>query len=214
MAQEKQQLRLSVLSLWVGILIPIVAALIPVAFEYLMPEHKLEYELLGPIEVKRNTALRVEIRNKGEKVEKNLRVWIRADPLPEILSKLGGEKNIPPPIQVSSPTKHSISREGDYHVIAFGDIRPNEKVTASILLRGSYYLGSRADMLSIKSDDRIAEDAKPDEPSFLEFIYPFGFWMFVIFMILMGAYAIYFEYLMDPKKKEKYILDQIDKLRR
>lgn len=218
MIHEKQQIRLSVLSLWVGILIPIVAVLIPLAVRYLSPEHKLEYEVTGPIQVEGLTALRVEIRNQGEKVEKNVKTWIKVDATAAVLAKLEGEKKSPPLIQVSSSAKYSLSRDGDHHVIEFGDIRPNEKVTASLLLRGSHYslIGNRyaAEYFSIKSDDRVAQNAKSDTPSFLDFMYPFVFWMFVILMVLMGAYAIYYEYMMDPRKKEKYILDQIDKLKK
>jgi hypothetical protein len=51
---------------------------------------------------------------------------------------------------------------------------------------------------------------KPSE--FEEFLYPAGFWMFVLLMILILAAGIYQQYLMDPKKREEMLLKEIDKL--
>jgi len=217
MTSERQKFKLSVLSLWVGILIPILVAIIPIAIKYVIPEHKLEYAVVGPIQVDETSAIQIEITNRGEKAEKNVRVWIRVDAYTLGTEKAGDAPKGPPPIQVSSSGRHTLTREGEYHVISVGDLRPSESVTLSLLLRGIHLVGSlrtASKWFSIKSDDRVARITGPGEDSFATFAYPFGFWMFIVLMLLMGVYALYYEYLMPPEKKEKLILEQIDKLKR
>lgn len=75
-------------------------------------------------------------------------------------------------------------------------------------IKDSYY----PEKFSIKSDDHIAQNSAPSE--FINFLYQFGFWMFILLMVLMGIWAIYFELIMHPKKKEKYIIEQLEKVRK
>ena len=46
---EPRQIKLSIISIWIGVLIPIVAAIISYGYKYLSSEHDLVFELVGPI---------------------------------------------------------------------------------------------------------------------------------------------------------------------
>ena len=63
----------------------------------------------------------------------------------------------------------------------------------------------------MKSDEHVA--SFKGQSIIDEVLYPFGFWMFVILMVLLLILAFYQEYLMDPKVREKMILKEIDKLK-
>ena len=215
MSELKPRHRLNVLQIWVGILIPILAVSIPYIIKYAFPEHKLVYEKVGPITVDRITAVELIIENGGGKPERNVKIWIKKNNLIAKLDKLDKGQIISPEIVIDTKAKYTLNRDENYHIISLGDLRPKELITITILLRGYYNLFSsysKYQELSIKSDDNIAESR--EGPEIFNFLYPFGFWMFVLLMVLIGIYGIYYEYLMDPKKKEKLILDQIDKLKK
>jgi hypothetical protein len=92
-----------------------------------------------------------------------------------------------------------------------GDIRPGEQVEVSLLSEAVRVFRILTDAygLSIKSDEHIARLQKPSELE--QFLYPVGFWMFVILMIVLLVAGIYGA-LMDPKKREEMLLSEIDKL--
>lgn len=58
---EKRQFRLNILSIWVGILIPILAAVIPFVISKLAPDQEIQFAVTGPIAVKRVQAVEVVI---------------------------------------------------------------------------------------------------------------------------------------------------------
>lgn len=76
---NRSRFRLSPSSLLIGILIPIIAALIPYTIKLVFPEHQLEYEITGPITASQISAMGLLINNKGEKTEKNIKIWIESD---------------------------------------------------------------------------------------------------------------------------------------
>jgi hypothetical protein len=208
---KRQGFRISILSIWIGILIPIVAASIPYALKYIFPEHRLEYEMTGPIIVDRLSTIGIIVCNKGEKTEKNINIWIDTMKLPKI-SK--GNENLKD-IIIDSKSKYSVSTDGNYYIISIGDLRPNEKVKLSMLLYGffKFYDSSfPGENFSIKSNDSLAQNSPPSEEKMV--FYQFGFWMFILFMIIMGVAAIYTELIMHPKKKEKYLINQLEKVRK
>lgn len=215
---ERKHIRISIISVWVGILIPIVAAIIPYAIGYFTPEHKLEFQLVGPISVKGTQALQINISNNGGKVEKGVKVWLKSFPtyeLPDSLRPKGEKKKEPTDLlAVDSKTNVTVTKDRDYYVLSVGDIRPKEEVSISIVARESRLAlhGFRDSVsgLEVKSDEHIA--GFKGLSVFEEVLYPFGFWMFVILMVLILILAFYQEYFMDPKTREKMILKEIDKL--
>lgn len=214
MKEENARSRLNIFSIWVGILIPILAALIPYGIKKIIPEHRLEYEITGPIVVDKVSMLAVKLKNSGEKTERNVQVFLKPNVFP-ILFNQKQDISIPD-ITVDPKDKYKIIKNSENQIIKLGDIRPNEEITASILLKGTLFFFSSSlngqEYFSIKSEDHVAKAKGKNE--FLDFIYPFGFWIFVILMVFGGTYSIYYEYFMDPVTKEKMILSQIDKLKK
>lgn len=218
MSENKQQLRISIISIWIGVLIPIVAALIPYAYRYIFPEQDLSYELIGPVTVKKTQSISVKIKNKGEKVEKNLEIWLKTNPsyfvLEELFEKKENHKVDPlAHIQIDSANNFSVTKKNDFYIVNLGDIRPNEEISVSVLsdaLQVYRYDDREAQGFSIKSEESLG---RLERTSDLEgYVYPFGFWMFVILMLLILIAGIHQEYLMDPKKREAWLLKEIDKI--
>ena len=212
--KENPRSRLNVFSIWVGILIPILAAVIPYGIKRFSPEHRLEYEITGPVVVDKVSMFAIKLRNSGEKSERNVQVTLRPNVFPVLFNQ---KQDISvPDITVDPKNKYKITTNGEYQIINLGDIRPDEDITVSILLRGSLFFFPTSvggqDYFSIKSEDHVARAKGKNE--FLEFIYPVGFWIFVILMVFGGVYSIYYEYFMDAVTKEKMILSQIDKLKK
>ena len=196
-------------------MIPILAALIPYGYRYILPEHDLTFELVGPISVKGTKSLSIKIANRGETVEKNVKVWLKSEPsFLHLESVLAGEKKPKDPlsyITVDTAAAVSTTKENDSFVIAVGDIRPNETLELSISSSAILVLwSSDAYGISIKSEEHLGRLLGPSD--FEKFVYPFGFWMFVLLMVLILIAGIYQEYLMDPKKREEWLLKEIDKL--
>lgn len=215
---ERKELRLSIISIWIGILIPVVAAIIPFAITRLSPEHKLEFSLIGPISAKDVQAAEIAIVNNGGKVEKGVRIWVKSFPvfeLPDSLRPKGEKKKSPVDLlAVESTSTVTVTKEGEYYIIAVGDIRPKEQISVSLAARGVklaiHRFSDSASGIEVKSDEHVATFRGQ---SFLEeFLYPFGFWMVIILMVLMLIIALYQEFFMSSKMREKLILKDIDKL--
>lgn len=205
MTAEKRQWRLNIISVWVGILIPIVAALIPYVYRQVIPEHDLTYKVIGPISVKGTTALSVEISNEGEHLERNVKVW-----LPTFLTyqetKPGAQE-----LTVDAEVPVNINTENGKFVLLVGDIRPNEKTTISVSSdRISVYGSMPANGVSVKSDENVGTPIRPSELE--QFFYPVGFWAFIVLMIFILVMGVYQQYFMDPKTREALVLKEIDKL--
>lgn len=206
---EPRQLRISVITLWVGILIPIVAALIPFGIKYVLPEHHLEYSIAGPISVKGNKALQIKIQNGGEKLEKNVRISLKVS----YLWRLEDKKDPTKALTVDTQANHTVKKEGDWLVVQLGDLRPGEVVDVGLLseiIDITLYSTIEPSGIAVKSDEHLAQLKRTSE---LEaFMYQAGFWMFALLMVLLLAAGIYQQYFMDPKKREEMILKEIDKL--
>lgn len=217
--KEKRELRLSILSIWVGILIPILAAVIPFAISKFAPDQELKYSLVGPITVKRVEAVEITVKNNGSKPARAVQIWLKSSPefvLPEILSK--GEKKIDllERIEVAAKVPVKLKLNGDYYVIDVGDLRAKESIAIGVVSKegGLSIYGSKSHVngIEVKSDENVA--SYDGDSIFEEFLYPFGFWMFVALMGLILVAALHQEYFMDPKTREKMILKEIEKLER
>jgi hypothetical protein len=205
---SNQKFRLSVMSLWVGILIPIIAAVIPYIVKSFLPETRLEYTITGQVSVKGTNSIGVRIQNGGERLEKNVRLAFNASDL----WKLNG-KDAVDSITVDTQATTKIVKEGNWVVIYLGDLRPKEFIDVSVMsdiISITAFRVIEPSGIAVKSDESLGKFNGPSE--FTEFIYPFGFWMFVLLMVFVLVIAIYQQYFMDPNKREEFLLKEIDKL--
>jgi hypothetical protein len=127
---EKRQFRLSIISLWVGILIPITAAVIPYVYKRVWPEHDLVYEIVGPISVKGTKVFALKVKNQGERVKKNVKVWIKSEPLYFFKlkdPKAGVSENPTDAVRVETAAPVSVSKERDFYVLSLGNLPSSGK---------------------------------------------------------------------------------------
>lgn len=112
----------------------------------------------------------------------------------------------------TSPPYKDIKEEGDYRVVTFASLRPKESIAIAgfVFGRTAFIHEYELERLRVVSDSAVAVDAKPSEEAFL--FYRAGTLLFIFLFAVGFSWSIYYEYLMPFAKKEKYLLDQIDKL--
>ena len=74
---ENKQNQSVILYISIGMLIPILVALIPYGHKYLFPEHDLNYSILSKTKVNNFFAVSIQIQNDGENSEKNIEVSLK-----------------------------------------------------------------------------------------------------------------------------------------
>jgi hypothetical protein len=198
MAQKKTNV--NIIAIWFGILVPIVAALIPYALNYVQPESGLTYNLVGPVSVNGVHAINLSIRNEGKKLEKNVRVWLKERTR---YIEEGKQKKPEQLLKIETTVPYKIGKEADNFVISLGDLRPDEKIELSILSEVVFIVayGKHVNGVSIKSDEHLATI---DAPSDLEKIfYPIGFWGFIVLMVLIFVIGIYQEHMKNVGSARK-----------
>lgn len=131
---------------------------------------------------------------------------------------LKGEKKKDPVerIEVEAKVPVKVRQSGDYYVVELGDLRAKESISIAVTSkdRGLSVYGSRSHVsgIEVKSDENVGVLA--GDSIFEEFLYPFGFWMFIALMVIGLVAALYQEYFMDSKTREKMILKEMEKLGR
>ena len=129
------------------------------------------------------------------------------------LWKVDAKKDIDSVITVDTQAPAKTSMEGDWIVVSLADLRPNESINVSVMsefIDITMFGGDEPSGISVKSEENLAQYTGSSE--IMGVIYQFGFWMFIILMIVIFIVAIYQQHFMDPKKREEMILNEIDKL--
>lgn len=203
-----------------GILIPLAAAAVPWLLERIAPGDNLTYTFIGPIESASGVAVAVAITvtNEGRTPQTNVEVWVplRLNPAIETRTKRDGSIDLVETKQqvifeASSPYT-SVKEDGDHHVVKFASLRPKEAIDISAFVVGkhAHIYEYELERLRIVSDSAVAVNTKPSDEEFL--FYRAGTWLFIFLFALGFFWSLYYEFLMPFAKKEKYLLDQIDKL--
>ena len=91
-------------------------------------------------------------------------------------------------------------------------MRPREKVNLSVLSEEFTIADYEKTPVEVRTEESIARLNEPSE--FLQFAYPFSFWMFIVLMVLGIFIGIYQEYFENPKNREERLLKEIDKLKK
>ena len=124
---EDKEFRSKVLYVCIGVLIPIIAALIPYGFKFLFPEHDLNYSIINKARVENFKIVQIQIENNGEKLERHIEVILKKD----IFLTLPEENKLSPLITTKPDTLYEVSETLDSYVINLGNLRPNEKLNGS-----------------------------------------------------------------------------------
>ncbi|KHG34759.1 hypothetical protein [Sulfurospirillum sp. MES] len=206
----------------IGILIPLLASVMPWLINRIFPDNALIYSFQGPISVKNSLSLEFLIENRGNKAEEKIEAWI---PI-KIYSTTKTERDkdgkiniieVKPKIlmESDSPLTKLEERKDDL-LLTIDSIKPKEKVSIKLFIyneSGSIYLSSYSlERVRVTSKDVLAVyDNGPSKE--VLYMYKIATWILIFIIILFFSYAIYYENIMPREKKEKYLLDQIDKLK-
>jgi hypothetical protein len=193
----------------IGILIPLLAALIPYGYKYLFPEYNLTFTLDSHVQVRNFNALQLTVANNGEKLEKNVEVILKKNGL-EIFSKNNAE--LKPLVNVSPDKEYKFEESSSSFILNFGNLRPGEKFSVSVLGEGIAGPRFYKESISVRSEDNIARVDMPSE--FLQIAYPVSFWSFLLFLAFGVIGGIYQDYFESKEKREARLLKEIDKLKK
>lgn len=207
--------------LLLGILIPLLAAAVPWLLDRVSKAHDLEYTYSGPVVTKGGFAYSLFVRNNGQQPEQDVQLWLPVPATPSRdydVQKNGILKTTETPpivnIDVSVPsTQKPSSKDPGVRVVSIPSLRPGETTSVQVLAAGGdigYLSEFQLKQIRIVSNDTVGTLDEPSDE--FAFLYKMGTWLFLIFFAFMGCYSIYFEYFMPHARKEKYLLQQIDKL--
>lgn len=213
MSENKKEIRrFSIISIWIGITIPIVAALIPYGYKLIKPDYNLVYDISDIVRVDGKTALRLSVINQGNMVESNVTISIKKSSLFNL--DLPNEEKEKKLFFVETESNVKTEEKDKAFVIVIGDLRAKEKVDLSILVDALVFrrYNDVVDEITVKSKEHLGEQNVPSD--FEEYVYPFGFWMFIILMALIFIAGIHQEYIMDPKEREKRLWDELEKIQK
>ena len=201
-----------------GILIPLVAASLPWVLENLFPRASLSYSIQGPITSENTAAFEIRIKNDGRSTEENIEVWVPLQLISSLVRESQKDGTVrlvdqePRVIFESSVPAQAIEMHEGRRVLKFTSLRPGETITISGFAYGGRVLLSKYDLerLRVVSTGAVGVNDTPSDLLFL--LYRTGAWVLVALVLAGFAYSIYYEYFMPLAKKEKYLLEQIDKL--
>lgn len=180
----------TVLIVCFGMLVPIVAALIPVA-RGMLKAHDFRYSVSGPVTVGKRIAYAVTVTNRGREPETNVEIWI-----PYERGAPGFE------YELTWAPRATYTRERDaYKVFVIGDLKPEEMARISIMMSappGPATIGNtREEQLVPAMAPRIVSahgDATwvpaTRRASIMRYVYMSGFWGFIILVVTALAWAL------------------------
>lgn len=201
-----------------GVLIPILASLLPWTLEHWVPEHKLTYSLDGPISAPKAGAFALRIKNEGSSPQNNLEIWIPLNIIPQIDPEVRSDGTIdlnekePSIILETSTEPTKKETKGDFTILYYQKLRPDEFLDIRLFVvgTGAHLSEYHLERMRIVSDNTLAQLDKPSEE--LAFMFKVGSFLFILFIVPLFGYAIYYENFMPAEKKRAELRKQLDKL--
>ncbi|HEY8939263.1 MAG TPA: hypothetical protein VIM59_03700 [Cellvibrio sp.] len=204
--------------LLVGILIPIVTSSMPWLLDNVFSGKGLKYTFQSPVTAKSAYAYSVTVKNTGRKTEENIEIWLpvrQSSYYEKELQPNGQEKMIEKQskiiVETSIPTE-SIEQKDDKKIVKLKSLRPDESISITIFVVGGtqYLLSYELKDLRVTSNGAMAINDNISEE--FSWLINASALMFPILFLLGLLWSIYYEYFMPRAQKEKYLLEQIDKL--
>jgi hypothetical protein len=180
----------TVLILCFGILVPIVAALVPLV-RGLLKAHDFRYSISGPISVGKHIAFAITVMNRGRETENDVQVWI---PYDQGMSEFQYELSWAPP-------GTRVRDASGYRIFTIGDLKPEQIARISIMTKtptGPVNLGNTKDEQFVPSmAPRIASSHGEAQwvpatrrASRMRYVYETGFWGFIIIVVTVLLWAM------------------------
>jgi hypothetical protein len=182
-----------------GIVIPLLAIAMPYIVDYVRPETGLTYQYSGPVEINDKKAFEITVTNTGKTVEKTVEIW-----LPDKFS--------PNEAEIQADVNYKLRVEQNTSVVSIGDLRANETISLSFLIKKQLFFihDFQMQQLKIRSTEHIASYGGLTEGWL--FFYKASFWAAIFIFAVMIGIGVYQEYFMSPKLREQLILKELDKL--
>lgn len=117
--------RSTVIAFFVGVVVPLLAAVVPQGIEYLKTKNDFTYFRGDPVFFDTQVAYSIQINNKGRVVEKDVQLWIG--------NLSGSEVSIERDIFGDRLQELKTRDEEGKKVVSIGDMRPGDEVRVSIL---------------------------------------------------------------------------------
>lgn len=188
----------------IGVFIPLLAAVLPLVFDYIKNNSSLEYTFKGPIRIDNANgyndinAYQITLINEGNIIENDIEIFLP--------NKVDDKK-----VKVNSNLPYKFNSKDNYSIIYIEKLRPSEKLDFSLVnLEGSYLSDYSFDKMRIVSKENTATYVGLDQD--LYYIYRFCTLLLVLLFLLFIFLSIYIEHFESKEKKEKRILDEIEKL--
>jgi hypothetical protein len=201
-----------------GVLIPIVAALLPWAIENWIPKHSLTFSYVGPIQGDGAVALELKVKNEGKEPQRNLEVWvplrISSIPVPELTP--AGEiefREQKANVILESTIAPSSQKSDDKRQILYFDLlRPNEELNIKFFVVGNGVLlfDHELERTRVVSDGAMAELDMPSEE--LNFLFKSASVVLLALILFLLAFSIYYESFYPKEKKREDLRKQLEKL--
>jgi hypothetical protein len=180
----------TVLIVCFGMLVPIAAALVPVA-RGLLKAHDFRYSVSGPVTVGKRIAFAVTVTNRGRERERNVEIWIPYD-----RGVTGFEYEL-----TWAPRGTTIRERDAYKIFVIGDLKPEEMARISIMMSappGPATIGNTRDEQLVpamaprivSAHGEAAWVPATRRASIMRYVYMAGFWGFIILVVTALAWAI------------------------
>ncbi len=182
-----------------GIVIPIIAVLIPYLISFFTQSSGLTYNYKGIVEVNDTKAFEVTINNDGNLAEKNVEIWL-TDELPS------------EGVEIESDVDFVVRTEQGKSVVSIGNVRSGETLRLAFLIDEPLFFmhDYQIQELKVRSEHRVAKFAGLSDGWLLA--YKAGFWGAIALFISMICLGIYQEYFMPKSEREKMLLKEMEKL--
>ncbi len=181
----------TVLAFLAGIVIPLLAAAIPQLIDYLRTRDDFQYTRGDPVHFDEQIAYWLEIKNKGQVVERSVEVWIGVPADGDLKIEFD-------PLNTDALSPIRLRNETGYKVVSLGDMRSNEKYRISILTSWKSFMfdkdvgfryGFPAFQEKVVSRDRVAKFV-PRKGSVWDDSRPWIPWYTITFAVLTGLGVI------------------------
>jgi len=180
----------TVLIVCFGMLVPIAAALIPLA-RGLLKAHDFRYSVSGPVTVGKSIAFAITVTNRGRETENNVEIWIPRE------SRMPGFEY---ELTWAPPGAH-VREAKPYKIFVIGDLKPEEMARISVMMSappGPATIGNTKDEQFVPAMAPRVVSAHGEAAwvpatrrgSFMRYVYQAGFWGFIIIVVTALAWAI------------------------
>ena len=201
-----------------GVLIPIVASILPWVVENWIPKNNLVYSYVGPIQGGDAVAFELRVENAGTEVQSNVEIWVPLQvtnswiDLPNADEGSVDGADAQPFVLDANVEPSKQFMDNRHHVLVYERLRPSEELELRFFAVGDIFpiFDSDLDRIRIVSDTARAERDMPSEE--LAFLSQVGAILLVVLVVFLLGFSIYYEKFVPVEKKRDALRKQLEQL--